>query len=274
MTTISFIGAGNMARSLIGGLVADGWPTGSLCAADPGVEQRESAVSTWPGLRTTPDNAEAVRAADVVLLAVKPQRMHAVAEELRAVVSGHRPLVISIAAGIRAGDLDRWLGGGLPIVRCMPNTPALVGAGATGLFATAAVSAEQRSLAESILRAVGLTVWLDDESLLDVVTALSGSGPAYFFLVIEAMEEAARTLGLPRETARLLAVQTAFGAAKLALESEEDAGELRRRVTSPGGTTERALVALEGGEIRRLFATALTAARDRGRELADEFGKE
>lgn len=274
MTSVTFIGGGNMARGLIGGLVADGWPPSDICVADPSPEQRLSLTGSWPGLRVTDDNVEAVAGAGVVVLAVKPQQIAGVAREVAAAVTARRPLVVSIAAGVRAPDLDRWLGGGLPVVRCMPNTPSLVGAGATALFATAAVSAEQRSLAESIMRAVGLTVWLDDEELIDAVTALSGSGPAYFFLVIEALEEAGHALGLPHDTARLLAIQTAFGAAKLALESDEEPAELRRRVTSPGGTTERALAVLEEGALRKSFAAALTAARDRGRELAAQLGDE
>lgn len=272
MTMIAFIGTGNMARSLIGGLVNDGWPTGAIRAADPTEAQRTSAAECWPGLHVTADNIEATVGADIVVLAVKPQQMKAVASGLKDVLGETPPLIVSIAAGIRTGDLDRWLGGGLPIVRCMPNTPALVGAGATGLYATDSVSDEQRNSAEALMRAVGLTVWLDDEAQLDTVTALSGSGPAYFFLVMEALEEASSALGLPRHAARLLTLETAFGAAKLALESDEAAAELRRRVTSPGGTTERAVGVLEAGDLRELFAQALEAARDRSRELAEQLG--
>ncbi len=207
------------------------------------------------------------------MLAVKPQVIRTVASEISAAVQARHPLIISIAAGIRSADLDRWLGGNTAVVRCMPNTPALVQSGATALIANARVSDEQRNLAESILRAVGLTLWLDDEQLMDAVTALSGSGPAYFFLIMEALQAAGVQLGLPEQTAQLLTLQTAFGAAKMALESDEDAATLRRRVTSPGGTTERALQTLENGGLRELIARALTAARDRSRELADQLGQ-
>lgn len=271
---IAFIGAGNMARSLIGGLVADGWPEDALWAVDPNPGQREVLAAQWPGLHLGEDGAEAIAHADVVVLAVKPQVLGEVCRALAGAVQARRPLIVSIAAGVRSADIERWLGGQLAVVRCMPNTPALVGCGATGLAANERVSPTQRAVAESILRAVGLTVWLDDESALDAVTALSGSGPAYLFLVMEALEDAGVQLGLPRETARLLALQTAFGAAKLALESDEDAATLRARVTSRGGTTERALQVLETGGLRELMAQALTAARDRSRELADQLGRD
>jgi pyrroline-5-carboxylate reductase len=211
---------------------------------------------------------------DLVVLAVKPQVMPEVARELADIVRSKQPLVISIAAGIRSADLHRWLGGQCALVRCMPNTPALIQSGATALFAGPAVTDSQRDLAETILRAVGLVLWIDDENLMDAVTALSGSGPAYLMLVIEALQDAGRTLGLPAETARLLALQTAFGAAKMALESNEDVATLRQRVTSPGGTTEKALAVLEDGGLRTLFNDALYAARDRSRELAEQFGAE
>lgn len=269
---LSFIGGGNMARSLIGGLIADGWPVGHLRVADPNPEQRMALASRF-GIDTETDNHAAIQVADVVLLAVKPQVMQEVARTMAEVIQARRPLVISIAAGIRATDLDRWLGGNCAIVRCMPNTPAMVQSGATGLFASDRVTAAQRDLAETILRAVGLTLWLSDEGQMDAVTALSGSGPAYFFLIMEAMQAAGVQLGLPADAARLLTLQTAFGAAKMALESDEDAGTLRQRVTSPGGTTERALNVMEEGRLRDLMQKALTAARDRSRELADQLGK-
>jgi len=270
--TLSFIGGGNMARSLIGGLIADGWPASRIQVTDTNPDQCAYLAERF-GVTTGSDNNAAVAHADVVVLAVKPQVMHAVGSEISAAIQARRPLVISIAAGIRSADLDRWLGGDNAIVRCMPNTPALVQSGATALFANACVNNGQRDLAESILRAVGLTLWLDDEQLMDAVTALSGSGPAYFFLIMEALQAAGVQLGLPEQTARLLALQTGFGAAKMALESDEDAATLRQRVTSPGGTTERALQTLEDGGLRELIARALTAARDRSRELADQLGQ-
>lgn len=270
--TLSFIGGGNMARSLIGGLIADGWPADRIQVTDTNPDARAQ-LSDRFGVTTGSDNGAAVARANVVVLAVKPQVMHTVAGEIHAAVRAHRPLIISIAAGIRSADLDRWLGGDTAIVRCMPNTPALVQSGATALFANARVGAAQRDLAESILRAVGLALWLDDEQLMDAVTALSGSGPAYFFLIMEALQAAGQQLGLPEQTARLLALQTAFGAAKMALESDEDAASLRKRVTSPGGTTERAIQVFEDGGLRELIARALTAARDRSRELAEQLGQ-
>ncbi|OOG28587.1 pyrroline-5-carboxylate reductase [Thioalkalivibrio denitrificans] len=271
---IAFIGAGNMARSLIGGLVQDGWPEDALWAVDPDASQRDAVLRRWPSVHVHEEAGEAVAHADVVVLAVKPQVLRDVARGIAEAVQSRRPLVVSIAAGVRGADIERWLGGDLPVVRCMPNTPALVGSGATALAANSRVDTGQKAVAESILRAVGLTVWLDDETALDAVTALSGSGPAYCFLLMEAMEDAGVQLGLPRETARLLALQTAFGAAKLALESEDDAATLRTRVTSRGGTTEQALRVLESGGFRELFTRALTAARDRSRELADQLGKD
>ncbi|MCG5500132.1 pyrroline-5-carboxylate reductase [Ectothiorhodospira lacustris] len=271
---IAFIGAGNMARSLIGGLVADGWKPSALWAADPGEDQRALISRRWSDVHVTAANAEAIAHCEVLVLAVKPQVMAEVTRAIAPQVQARKPLVVSIAAGVRSEDIERWLGGDLAVVRCMPNTPALVGSGATGLAANPRVDARQRDLAESLLRAVGMTVWLDDEAQLDAVTALSGSGPAYCFLFIEALEDAGAALGLPRETARLLALQTAFGAAKLALESDEDAATLRTRVTSRGGTTEQALAVLEAGEFRELMQRALTAARDRSHELADQLGRD
>ncbi len=270
--TLSFIGGGNMAHSLIGGLIADGWPATRIHVADTSAEQRSHLAERF-AVHTHADNSTAIAAADVVVLAVKPQVMHSVASGISAVVQQRQPLIISIAAGIRSSDLDRWLGGQTALVRCMPNTPALVQSGATALVANSRVSDAQRDLAESILRAVGIAQWLDDEQLMDAVTALSGSGPAYYFLIMEAMQAAAQELGLPEQTAQLLTLQTAFGAAKMALESNEDAATLRRRVTSPGGTTERALQTLEDGQLRGLISSALRAARDRSRELADQLGQ-
>ena len=208
-----------------------------------------------------------------MVLAVKPQVLQDVAGDLSAALAQQRPLVISIAAGIREATLRSWLGENTAIVRAMPNTPALVQSGATALYANTRVTEQQRSLAESILRAVGLVIWVEDEDLMDAVTALSGSGPAYFFLFMEAMQAAGMELGLPADTARLLTLQTAFGAARMALESPEDAGTLRRHVTSPGGTTEAAINILQQGELQELVRRALQGAAERSKELAGEFGK-
>jgi pyrroline-5-carboxylate reductase len=270
---LAFIGAGNMARSLVGGLIADGWDPAVIGVSDPDIHQLGALTSHFR-VSTDTDNRAILAGRDVVVLAVKPQILREVASSIADQIQQSCPLVISIAAGVRSSDLERWLGGNCAVVRCMPNTPALVQTGATALFATRKVSNEQKDLAESILRAAGLTVWVDDEELLDAVTALSGSGPAYFFLVMEALEEAGITLGLGRQTSRLLTLQTALGAAKMALESNDDTAALRQRVTSPGGTTERALEVFEDGKLRALFVEALTAARDRSRELADQLGGE
>jgi pyrroline-5-carboxylate reductase len=268
---LRFIGAGNMARSLVGGLIADGCDPALIRLSDPDADRIQDLAHRL-GVRILGDNRAVVEDADVVVLAVKPQVLPAVAREIADRVQDRQPLVISVAAGIRTTDLERWLGAGTAIVRAMPNTPALVQSGATGLFANARVSAGQRDLAETILRAVGLTLWVAEEDQLDLVTALSGSGPAYFFLIMEALQEAATQQGLPAETARLLALQTAFGASRMALESSEDAATLRQRVTSPGGTTEQALEVLEAGGLRALMDRALRAAARRSRELAEQFG--
>ena len=270
--TIAFIGGGNIARSLVGGLIADGVNAQRLRVADVNTDTREW-LSAHYGVATFSDNTAAVHGAQVVLLAVKPQAARAVALELGAVLERQRPLIISIVAGLRSADLARWLGYDAAIVRTMPNTPALVQAGATALHANLVVNAAQREQAESILRAVGLTLWLDNEEQMDAVTALSGSGPAYFFLVMELMQRAGTTLGLPPETARLLTLQTAFGAAKMALESPEDAATLRQRVTSPGGTTEQALKLFQERGLEQIFGDALAAAQRRAQELADQLGR-
>jgi len=272
-TRLAFIGAGNMARSLIGGLVADGWDPACISVSDPDTAQL-SALSSRFQVHTDTNNHTVTENAEVVVLAVKPQVIQDVALDLADLIQKQQPLLISIAAGIRATDLQRWLGGSCALVRCMPNTPALVQSGATALWRNEHVSDEQTDLAETILRAVGLALWVESEDLMDTVTALSGSGPAYFLLVMEALQEAGQALGLPEETAKLLSLQTAFGAAKMALESSEDAAILRQRVTSPGGTTEKALEVLENGGLRALFSDALNAARSRSRELAEQFGAE
>lgn len=268
---ITFIGGGNMARSLIGGLIADGVPAAQLRVADVNADQL-GALQSHFGVATFANNAEAVRGANVLVFAVKPQVVRAIALELGPALEASKPLVISIVAGLRSADLARWLGFNAAIVRTMPNTPALLQCGATALCAHAHVTEMQRETAESIMRAVGITLWIDDEAKMDAVTALSGSGPAYFFLVMELMEQAGVKLGLPREAARLLTLQTAFGAAKMALESPEDAATLRKHVTSPGGTTEQALKIFNERGLAEIFNAALAAAEQRGKELAQQLG--
>ncbi len=266
-TTLTFIGAGNMARSLIAGLIQDQSPL-NIRVSDPDPQQLELVQRNYAEVLCSSDNNLAIHEADVVVLAVKPQLMRAVTEDLRELAQQQRPLFVSVAAGVRESSLNKWLGGNLPIVRCMPNTPALVQAGATGLYANALVTAEQRNLAERILRSVGITLWLQEEHLLDAVTAVSGSGPAYFFQVMEAMQVAGESLGLSAKDAHLLVVQTALGAAKLALDSKEHPAILRQRVTSKGGTTEAALNVLKQGGLPDLFQAALQAAAKRSEALS------
>jgi len=273
---LTFIGGGNMAASLIGGLLEDSLKANQITVADPKASTRDSLASHF-GVNITPDNAAAIIGADVMVLAVKPQALQLVAEALAPAVQEQQPLVVTIAAGIRSADLNRWLGGeagdDVAVVRAMPNTPALLQTGATGLFANAQVSEIQRDLAESILRAVGLALWVSEEEQMDAVTALSGSGPAYFFRIMEAMEAAGTELGLSAKTAHLLTLQTALGAAKMALESSETVGALRERVTSPGGTTEQGLRVMAKQDIDGLMAQVLKAAFDRSQELAGLLGE-
>jgi pyrroline-5-carboxylate reductase len=265
-TAISFIGGGNMAASLIAGLIANGHQPERIRVSDPNAEALDALARH--GIKPCASNIDAVTDAEVVVLAVKPQVMAKVARELAAAIQTGKPLVLSIAAGVREADLITWLGGDVALVRTMPNTPAMIQAGATGLHASAQVSPEQASLAESILRAVGLIQWVEDESMLDIVTALSGSGPAYFFLLMESLEQAAVDQGLPRDAARLLTLQTALGAARMALESEDSAEVLRKKVTSPGGTTEQAIKTLEEGDFSNLLGRALGNARQRSEQLS------
>lgn len=270
---ISIIGAGNMGSSLIGGLINNGYSSDKLWASDTN-EERLAYLQQAFHIHTTTDNNKAAQVADVIIFAIKPQLFATVATGSANDVQIRKPLVISIAAGMREASIQHWLGDKLAIVRAMPNTPALIGCGATALYANEYVSTEQRSIAESILRAVGVVVWLKDEKLMDAVTALSGSGPAYFFLMMETLQQAAEQLGLPSETARLLTLQTALGAARMAIESGTPLEELRHNVTSPGGTTEKAVSVLEENNIRGLFRKALLAAKLRSEELASILGEE
>jgi pyrroline-5-carboxylate reductase len=267
---ILFIGGGNMATALIGGLLQQGFKPGDLRVVDVSQNARQRLQQQF-GVSATPA-LDGEIAEDAVLLAVKPQLMRAVAKDLSARLRGQ--LVISIAAGIRTADLARWLGGHDRIVRVMPNTPALIRSGVSGLFADAAVKQADRDMAQITLGAVGGVVWVRNESDLDVVTAISGSGPAYVFYFIEALEQAAVELGLNDGQAHELAVQTFVGAAKLAAGSEEPAAVLRARVTSKAGTTEAALNAMEANDIKRKIVQAVRAAARRSRELGDEFGKD
>ena len=269
--TLCFIGAGNMAKSLIGGLIASGYSKQHLLATDPTQAQRAHITETF-GIQCLEDNHAAIAQADIIVLAVKPQILQAVCKSIKNTVQDQQPLIISVAAGIRSNDINRWLGNNLAIVRTMPNTPALIQSGATGLYANATVNALQKEQAEHIMRAAGLTIWVDEEAKLDAVTALSGSGPAYYFLFMEAMENAAQDLGLDAKTAHLLTMQTALGAAKMVLESRDDCATLRQKVTSPNGTTQAAIKTFEAEGLRHTVKKAMQAAQNRANELANELG--
>lgn len=264
---IAFIGAGNMARSLIFGLLDDGFEPVAIRAADPVPDAR--ATLSERGVTVTADNAAAIDGADAVVLAVKPQVLAAVLRQLPVLAPGQ--LLISVAAGAPIAALEAALGQPQPIVRCMPNTPALVGAGAAALYANALVSLEQRTLAQRLLESGSQVTWVATEADLDAVIAVSGSGPAYFFAMLEAMIETGVELGLEPEQARLLAGQTALGAATMALQPGADPGELRRAVTSPNGTTQAALEVLTRADFAATVKAAMQAAVDRAQTLAEEF---
>jgi pyrroline-5-carboxylate reductase len=269
---ITFIGGGNMASSLVGGLIADGFDANLISIVDIN-EQRLQYFSERFGVNTSSTIATAIDAVSTIVLSVKPQALKSVALELATLIKDHNVLIISIAAGIRTADIGTWLGDNVAIVRAMPNTPALVNCGASALYANEKVNTEQREAAESILRATGLALWVDDEAQMNTVTALSGSGPAYFFRIMETMQNAAIELGMAEETARLLTLQTALGAAKLAMESSDDLATLREAVTSPGGTTEQGLEAMNNNNIDNVMAEVIQAAHKRAVEIADQLGE-
>lgn len=268
---IVFIGGGNMAGSLVRGLISDGFAGTNICVAEPNAQRRQEIASAF-GVNVAADNCAALTEADIVVLATKPQVLETVCRQLADCIPSPAPLIVSIAAGVRTKAILGWLGRELPLVRTMPNTPAAVGAGISALYAAPETSQDQRNQAESLMRAVGATVWVNDEALLDAVTAVSGSGPAYFFLLMESIQQAGNELGLSPEVARLLTLQTAFGAAKIALESGDEASVLRQKVTSPGGTTEKALEVLRSGDFEEIVIKAVKAASKRGAELADRMG--
>lgn len=267
LPTVVFIGGGNMARSLVGGLLAGGADPSAIRVADPNADARAALASSF-GVPTFASAAEAVEGAATWVFAVKPQVMRAVCTDLAATAQQARPLVVSIAAGITSAQIQRWLGAEFAVVRAMPNTPALLGVGATGLYANERVDDAGRAAAEALMQACGLACWIPGEDLMDAVTAVSGSGPAYVFLLAEAMQEAARAQGLAADTARLLVLQTLLGAARMLTETGEEAATLRQRVTSPGGTTQAALETFEAGGFRQLVDAAIAAATRRGRELS------
>ncbi|MBI3480913.1 MAG: pyrroline-5-carboxylate reductase [Nitrosomonadales bacterium] len=265
---ICFIGGGNMATALIGGLLTRSYNPAQLRVVEINADNRTRLQQEF-GVLATAELAGGIAGSEVIVLAVKPQQLRDVAAQLAPLLSGQ--LIISIAAGIRAADLARWLGT-QNVARAMPNTPALIRSGITGLYALAGVTSIHKEIAENILNAVGGTVWLQEETMMDAITAVSGSGPAYFFYFIEALEQAGKELGLPEQTARKLALETAFGAAKLACESTEDPATLRARVTSKNGTTERALQSMEANHVKQHIITAAKAAAARSKEMGDELG--
>lgn len=267
---ISFIGGGNMARALIGGLMAQGWKADDIGVIELDPAKRQQLQVDF-GVAVS-DQLPSVATADIVVLAVKPQQLRDIAIFLGSLLRNQ--LVVSIAAGIRSGDLIRWLGGYNAVIRVMPNTPAQIRCGVSAMFAAPGVSEEQSKQAENILGAVGSTVWLDEEAQMDAVTAVSGSGPAYVFYFIEAMQQAALELGLSSQQARDLSLQTFLGASQLALQSTESPDVLRAQVTSKGGTTERALLSMETAGIKNAIVQALHAAAERSREMGDLLGKD
>lgn len=271
MTTIAFIGAGNMASAIIGGLINNGSDSQSIWACDPGQDKLTQLKNDF-NIQTSVDNLDAISVADVIILAVKPQVMETVLAPLQSELQKRKPLIISVAAGINLNSLSTWCGGELPIVRCMPNTPALVGQGASGLFANETTTPEHKAISETILNAVGISIWVKTESELNAVTAVSGSGPAYYFLFMEAMIAAGEKLGLSKDTATELTLKTALGAATMACSSEIEPAQLRKNVTSPNGTTEQAIKTFMENGLESLVDKALTAASDRSESLSDELG--
>ncbi|CEG71470.1 hypothetical protein CU097_004735 [Rhizopus azygosporus] len=272
---IAFIGGGNMAEAILGGLYRF-YPHNLLRFSEPLDERREYMSQKYPDVWSTNDNQEVVQGADMIILAVKPQVLRPVVQDVANVLRQSRPLIISIAAGIETTAIVRWLGADdIPVVRIMPNTPALIGEGAVGLFATTIVTQEQRQLTEQLMGAISKQLsWVEDESLIDTITGVSGSGPAYFFLIMEAMENAGVAAGLSREDAKALTLQTCLGAACMAQTSEDDLATLRRKVTSPKGTTEAAILSMEANKIREVIHDAVFAATNRSRELAQELCKD
>ena len=269
MTNIAFIGGGNMASCIIGGMLANGFSAQQIRVSDPGEQPRANIQEAY-GIAATSDNHAAVDGADIVILAVKPQVMGPVVSDLAASLSS-TSAVVSIAAGIQIADLQNWLGDNQAIVRAMPNTPAMVRTGATGLFANSLISSQQKEAIQTIFNAVGIACWVDSEAQIDTVTAVSGSGPAYFFLVMEVMQKVAKELGLSEQTAGELTIQTALGAAQMAGTGSLNTSQLRQQVTSPGGTTQAAIETFKAGGIEDIFRQAMQAALHRAEEMSKEF---
>ncbi len=264
---ITFIGGGNMARSLIGGMIQKGLPADRIKVSEPVAVLAEDLAKDF-SVATFSDNQEAAADSNIWVFAVKPQVMKSVCQQLASLAQASKPLIVSIAAGITSQQLDSWLGGSMPVVRIMPNTPALLGAGASGLFANEHVDTEQKQHAQNLMQATGITVWIENENLMDAVTAVSGSGPAYVFLLAEAMQAAGIAQGLSAEAARALTNQTLLGASRMLSETNESADVLRQRVTSPGGTTQAAIESFEAQGFRDIVSNAIEAATQRGRSLS------
>ena len=273
MQKVTFIGGGNMARSLLGGLIQAGIDPANIAIGEPDNLRRQE-LSREFSVVTSANNVAAAHDAEIIILAIKPQNAASAVSNLSRTLSARKPLVISILAGVNINSLTSWGGGNLAIVRAMPNMPALIGAGISVLFANNEVTATQYVQAESIMKAIGKTMWVDDENLIDTVTSISGSGPAYFFYLIEAMEQAAKDGGLEPEFARILTLETALGAARLAIDTNESLAELRKRVTSPGGTTEAAIAVLDKCHNSDAIKTSVLAARHRAQKLAATSGIE
>ena len=272
MNTLTFIGAGNMAGSIIGGLIEKGYDATAITTCDPNADTLD-ALQQSLGINVNTDNNQACQSCDVIVMAVKPQVLKAVANSLQETLAQRteQPLIISVAAGINSSQIQQWFGQPLAVVRCMPNTPALVQQGASGLYANSQTSDAQKDIAEELMGSVGISTWLAEEALIDSVTAVSGSGPAYYFLFMEAMIDAGVKQGLSKEEATKLTLQTALGAATLAQSSDVSVDELRRRVTSPAGTTEQAINYFEQANLREIVDGAMMACSDRSREMEKEL---
>jgi len=269
---IGFIGGGNMTLALAGGLVASGFPAPNIAISEPSAEQREHLAEALPGVTVTATNAEVATQVDCLVLATKPQILAAVCRDLAIAVQSNKPMIISIAAGVRSSDIDGWMGGDLAVIRVMPNQPALLRLGVSALFANQRSTGQDRALATTIMAAVGKVVQVSDETDIDAVTAISGTGPAYFYLLIDMLVKTATDMGLDDDVARTLAIETARGAAAIAADSDDAMDGLIAKVRSPGGTTEAAFGSLEQQDVRAIFSAALYAARDRAIVLADEAG--
>jgi pyrroline-5-carboxylate reductase len=271
--TIGFIGGGNMTFAIAGGMLRSGYAAANIAISEPSAEQRERLTELLPNVTINSDNPATAKHVDCIVLATKPQVLAGVCRDLAADIQNSKPLILSIAAGVRSSDIDDWLGGDLAVIRVMPNQPAFLGLGVSAVFANDNCSDADRELATSVMQAVGKVVHVSAETDIDSVTAISGSGPAYFYLLIDMLVHTATAMGLDEACARTLAVETAVGAAALAASSDEAMSELIARVRSPGGTTAAALDSLEEQDVRAIFSAALTAAKERARQLADEAGK-